>query len=116
MTQAIVREVRRLQPQVVITSDPTPTLRQHRDHRLLGRNTLDVAWPIAGTAILPELGPPHETREAWLYGGPAPDLFVSLSATVRDRLASSACRPPTRPRRILHRSTWKPRHHPRTAP
>jgi hypothetical protein len=56
-------------PDVVIAPDPTPMLRQHPDQRRVARCAVDAAWPYAGAA-----GP----KEAWVYGGPAPDLFVDL--------------------------------------
>jgi hypothetical protein len=61
----LVARIVEAQPQVVIGPDPTPMLRQHPDRRRVARCALDAAWPYTATA-----------KEAWVYGGPAPDLFV----------------------------------------
>lgn len=67
----LVREIRRSRPQVLLTFDPTPAHRQHPDHRVVGRAALDAAWPCARDPLsYPEMGPPHETAEAWLFGSP----------------------------------------------
>jgi LmbE family N-acetylglucosaminyl deacetylase len=77
----LVAEIRRTRPEVVMTFDPTPALRQHPDHRVLGRTALDAAWPLAGSPHLyPAAGEPHQVREAWLFDGPTPDLFARLEA------------------------------------
>jgi hypothetical protein len=76
----LVREIRRHRPEVVISVDPTPMLRRHPDERRVARAALDAAWPYAGAAAVHAgCGEPHQPKEAWLYGGPAPDLFVRLA-------------------------------------
>ena len=45
----IVREVRRLKPDLVITWDPFRRSFTHRDHRLTGQSTIDALYPLAGT-------------------------------------------------------------------
>ncbi len=82
----LVREIRRSRPDVLLTFDPTPGYRQHPDHRVIGRVALDAAWPCARDPLTyPEQGPPHETAEAWLFGGPAGSR-VDLTIDVRDVL------------------------------
>jgi LmbE family N-acetylglucosaminyl deacetylase len=61
----LVERIRAADPDVVISPDPTPMLRQHPDTRRVARAALDAAWPYSGVV-----------KEAWVYGGPAPDLFV----------------------------------------
>ena len=66
----VVASIRRTKPDVLFTFDPTPAFRQHPDHRVIGRVTLDAAWPCARDRLTyPEAGPPHKTPEAWLFGG-----------------------------------------------
>jgi LmbE family N-acetylglucosaminyl deacetylase len=80
----LVGEIRRLRPQVVIASDPAPLQRKHPDHRVTGQAVLDACWPWAGNAALrPDLGPPHQAKEAWLFGTASPDLFVPVAASRR---------------------------------
>jgi LmbE family N-acetylglucosaminyl deacetylase len=68
----LVREIRRSRPDVLLTFDPTPGYRQHPDHRVVGRVALDAAWPCARDPLTyPDAGSPHETAEAWLFGGPS---------------------------------------------
>lgn len=75
----LVREIRRSRPDLLLTFDPTPGYRQHPDHRVVGRVALDAAWPCARDRLTyPEAGAPHETAEAWLFGGPQPTLEVEL--------------------------------------
>jgi LmbE family N-acetylglucosaminyl deacetylase len=82
----LVREIRRSRPDVLFTFDPTPGHRQHPDHRVIGRVALDAAWPCARDPLTyPEMGPPHETAEAWLFGSPR-GVGVDLKVDVRDVL------------------------------
>lgn len=75
----LVREIRRSRPDVLLTFDPTPGYRQHPDHRVVGRVAMDAAWPCARDPLTyPEMGPPHETAEAWLFAGPRVDLKVDV--------------------------------------
>jgi N,N'-diacetylchitobiose non-reducing end deacetylase len=80
----LIAQIRRERPDVLLTFDPTPQLRQHLDHRATGRIALDAAWPCAGSLQFePQLGDPHQTTEAWLFGGPTPDLFVTIGGDIR---------------------------------
>ncbi len=82
----LVREIRRSRPDLLLTFDPTPGYRQHPDHRVIGRVALDAAWPCARDPLTyPEMGPPHETAEAWLFGGP-PGARVDLRIDVGELL------------------------------
>jgi LmbE family N-acetylglucosaminyl deacetylase len=82
----LVREIRRSRPDVLLTFDPTPGYRQHPDHRVVGRVAIDAAWPCARDPLTyPETGPPHETAEAWLFGGPS-GARVDLTIDVSDLL------------------------------
>ena len=88
----LVREIRRSRPDVLLTFDPTPAYRQHPDHRVVGRVALDAAWPCARDPLTyPEVGPPHETAEAWLFGRPRgtrADLKVDVSEVLALKIAA----------------------------
>jgi LmbE family N-acetylglucosaminyl deacetylase len=98
LRQVFVREIRRSRPDVVLTFDPTPGYRQHPDHRVVGRVTLDAAWPSARDPLtFPKAGRPHNTAEAWCFAGPNPNLEVDVSAhleiKIRARLAHASQTP-----------------------
>jgi LmbE family N-acetylglucosaminyl deacetylase len=78
LRDALVERIRAERPDVVVAPDPTPMLRQHPDQRRVARCALDAAWPYAGAG-----GP----KEAWVYGGPAPDLFVDRADGGEERFA-----------------------------
>jgi len=88
----LVREIRRSKPDVLFTFDPTPGYRQHPDHRVIGRVALDAAWPCARDPLTyPDMGEPHETAEAWLFGGPSGariDLTVDVGAVLDAKIAA----------------------------
>jgi LmbE family N-acetylglucosaminyl deacetylase len=82
-----VREIRRSKPDLLLTFDPTPGYRAHPDHRVVGRLALDAAWPCARDRLTyPELGPPHETAEAWCFGGYHPDLEVDVEQVLDEKI------------------------------
>lgn len=97
----LVREIRRSRPDLLLSFDPTPGYRQHPDHRVVGRMALDAAWPCARDRLShPEMGPPHETAEAWLFAGPRSDLRIDVSAVLEAKIDA----------RLEHRSqTGNPR-------
>lgn len=88
----LVREIRRSRPDVLLTFDPTPGYRQHPDHRVIGRVALDAAWPCARDPLTyPDMGEPHETAEAWLFGGPSGvrvDLDVDVGEVLDTKIAA----------------------------
>ena len=99
---ALVREIRRSRPDVLLTFDPTPGYRQHPDHRIVGRVALDAAWPCARDRLTfptPDL-PPHKTAEAWCFAGPSPDLEVDVGEVLERKIEA----------RLEHRSQtrWPP--------
>jgi LmbE family N-acetylglucosaminyl deacetylase len=88
----LVREIRRSRPDVLFTFDPTPGYRQHPDHRVIGRVALDAAWPCARDPLTyPDTGAPHETAEAWLFGGPSGarvDLKIDVGEVLDAKIAA----------------------------
>jgi len=80
----IVREVRRLNPDLVITWDPYRTSFTHRDHRLTGQSTIDALYPLARNPLgypehLLEGLEVHRVNEVWLAGSPNPDHYVDVT-------------------------------------
>ncbi|MEX0989251.1 MAG: PIG-L deacetylase family protein [Actinomycetota bacterium] len=72
----IVREIRRVRPEIVLTSDPTARFFDdnyinHRDHRTAGDVTLDAVFPDAGNPLFSseQLGAglaPWSASQVWL--------------------------------------------------
>ena len=80
LRQEFVREIRASKPDILLTFDPNVPYRFHPDHRVVGRVALDAAWPSARDPLtFPKSGPPHETAEAWCFGGLQPTLEVDVS-------------------------------------
>jgi len=95
LRKEFVREIRMSKPDVLLTFDPNVPYRFHPDHRVVGRSALDAAWPSARDPLtFPKAGPPHETAEAWCFGGLQPTLEVDvgdvLSKKIEARLAHSS--------------------------
>ncbi|HVS49187.1 MAG TPA: PIG-L deacetylase family protein [Candidatus Dormibacteraeota bacterium] len=95
LREEFVREIRTSKPDVVFTFDPNVPYRFHPDHRVVGRVALDAAWPSARDPLtFPKAGRPHETAEAWCFGGVQPTLEIDvgdvLSKKIEARLAHSS--------------------------
>jgi LmbE family N-acetylglucosaminyl deacetylase len=87
LRQQFVREIRLAKPDVLLTFDPNVPYRYHPDHRVVGRVALDAAWPSARDPLTyPSAGPPHETAEAWCFGGQQPDLEVDVGAVIGKKI------------------------------
>jgi LmbE family N-acetylglucosaminyl deacetylase len=90
-----VAAIRHSRPDLLLTFDPTPGYRYHPNHRVVGRMALDAAWPVARDRLsLPDLGLPHETAEAWCFGGPAPTLTIDVTDVLERKIEA----------RLQHRS------------
>ena len=89
LREEFVREIRATKPDVLLTFDPNVPYRFHPDHRVVGRVALDAAWPSARDPLtFPKAGPPHETAEAWCFGGEQPNLEVDVGAVLERKLAA----------------------------
>ncbi len=87
LREEFVTEIRKTRPDLVLTFDPNVPYRFHPDHRVVGRVALDAAWPSARDPLtFPKAGPPHETKEAWCFGGQAPDLEVDVSPVLERKI------------------------------
>ena len=77
----LVAWIRRWRPAVVFTHDPEhpyPPYLSHRDHRIVGRATLDAVYPLARDPLsFPEHGRdglgPHAVTQVWLFASVAAD-------------------------------------------
>jgi LmbE family N-acetylglucosaminyl deacetylase len=95
LREELVREIRTSKPDVLFTFDPNVPYRFHPDHRVVGRVALDAAWPSARDPLtFPKAGAPHETAEAWCFGGIQPTLEIDvedvLTKKIEARLAHAS--------------------------
>ncbi len=89
LREELVREIRASKPDVLLTFDPNVPYRFHPDHRVVGRVALDAAWPSARDPLsFPKAGPPHETAEAWCFGGDQPTLEVDVQEVLTKKIES----------------------------
>ena len=98
LARDLSREIRRVQPDLVITSTPERNYRlvgaSHPDHRRVGDATLDAVYPFARNPFaFPELLEEEQLEpwivgEVWLIGDPAPDRFLDVTDVVDRKLAA----------------------------
>ncbi|MGH7764331.1 MAG: PIG-L deacetylase family protein [Candidatus Dormibacteraceae bacterium] len=87
LREQFVRAIRLTKPDVLLTFDPNVPYRFHPDHRVVGRVALDAAWPSARDPLtFPKAGEPHETAEAWCFGGQQPDLEVDVGEVIGKKI------------------------------
>lgn len=89
--EKIVRQIRLLKPETVLTIDPNRMYIRHRDHMVTGRVTLDAIFPyardhLAYPAHLEEGLEPHKVREVYLWGSGEPDTFIDITDTFEIKL------------------------------
>ena len=83
----LVRWIRHWQPDIVFTHDPVhalPAYLSHRDHRIVGRATLDAVYPLArdrlafaDVPIVFQLAP-HAVKQVWLFASAEADTLVDI--------------------------------------
>lgn len=89
LREEFVREIRTSKPDVLLTFDPNVPYRFHPDHRVVGRVALDAAWPCARDPLTyPKAGAPHETAEAWCFGGTQSNLEVDVGDVIGKKIES----------------------------
>jgi LmbE family N-acetylglucosaminyl deacetylase len=79
----IVLQIRRFQPDVLLTWDPYRRSFTHRDHRLTGQAAVDAAFPLARDILaypeqLTDGLKPHRVSEVFLAGSDEPDHHVDV--------------------------------------
>jgi LmbE family N-acetylglucosaminyl deacetylase len=95
---AVVREIRRLRPEIVLTCDPTTWFLadryvNHPDHRTAGAIALAAVFPAAGNPhYFPEqlaegLGP-HDARRLWLAWTTGANHREDVGATFETKVAA----------------------------
>jgi len=92
----LVAWVRRWRPDALFTHDPEhpwPPYLTHRDHRVVGRATLDAAYPLARDRLtFPEHEgaglAPHAVRAVWLFSSAAADTYVDIGAGFERKIAA----------------------------
>lgn len=98
--EAIVREIRRVRPRIVVTHDPTVMYTaghiNHPDHRAVGTATLDSVYPTARDRLnYPEHEKaglqPHKVKEVYLWGATAPNTWVDISPSVDRKIEALRC-------------------------
>jgi LmbE family N-acetylglucosaminyl deacetylase len=88
----IARQIRKFQPDILITTNPTRTLSGkgyigHPDHMAAGEAALSAVFPSARDHLtFPELLEeglePHKVREVLISGHEAPDKWVDITSTI----------------------------------
>jgi LmbE family N-acetylglucosaminyl deacetylase len=96
LRREVVRAIRRIQPAVVVTCDPTnffPSDRyiNHPDHRAAGQVTLDAVFPAAGSRMFfPELLQeglePHKVSQVYVAMPQAPNTVIDVTAYFDQKL------------------------------
>jgi LmbE family N-acetylglucosaminyl deacetylase len=98
LRKKIVREIRRLRPEVVICSDPTIVLASsdyinHPDHRAAGMAALDAVFPAAGQPNLfedlaDEGLTAHKVRKVYVNSWESSDTFINITDTMDIKIAA----------------------------
>lgn len=91
----LVEWIRRWRPQVVFTHDPVWLLAPylaHRDHRIVGRVTLDAIYPATRDPLsfsehLASGLIPHAVEQVWLFASAQADTFVDISSGFDRKIA-----------------------------
>src|SRR5262249_9281205 len=95
----ITREIRRWQPDLIITLNPRRTYDHfafwHRDHRITGRVVLDCVYPLARdhlafAELLPDYEP-HKVREVYLIQWEQPRVVIDITDTMELELDAMRC-------------------------
>lgn len=99
-TQALLRDIvgwiRRWQPEIVFTFDPQhplPPYISHRDHRTVGRTTLDAIFPLARDPLaFPEQIrdglSTHKVGAVWLFASAVADSYVDIATVIDQKIAA----------------------------
>lgn len=101
LKRAIVKAIRTLKPDVVVTMDPsvlysaTRGFINHPDHRAAGQTTLDAVFPLARDHMaFPELLAaglePHKTKTLLLINFDASNFHVNITQTIDQKMAALA--------------------------
>jgi LmbE family N-acetylglucosaminyl deacetylase len=94
--KALVRLIRKYQPEVVVTANPYRKYMWHRDHRIAGQVVLDAVFPYARDHLsypdlLEEGLEPHKVKEVWLWGADDANYFSDVSDTFDTKIKALGC-------------------------
>lgn len=92
----IVLWIRRWQPEIVFTFDPQhpmPPYIGHRDHRTVGRATLDAIFPLARDPLaFPEQVrdglATHKVGAVWLFASAVADAYVDIASVIDRKITA----------------------------
>lgn len=92
----IVRWIRTWKPDVIFTFDPEHPLPRyvgHRDHRIVGRMTLDAVYPAARDPLnfreqIEEGLKVHNVRQVWLFASEQADHYVDITPGLERKIAA----------------------------
>ena len=92
----LVRLIRMYRPDIVAAVDSYGKYRDHRDHRIALRVTLDAVFPYAGTAhaypdFLEQRLLPHRVKEVLICGTQDPNYYLDITDTIDIKIAALRC-------------------------
>ncbi|MFC1910821.1 PIG-L deacetylase family protein [Chloroflexota bacterium] len=92
----IVRYIRMLKPETVVTCDPYRRYIWHRDHRITGQVTLDAIFPYARDVLaypdlIKEGLEPHKVKEVLLWATEDPNYRVDITDVFELKKAALHC-------------------------
>ena len=88
----LVRMIRQYKPEAVITWDPTRLLMgdeyiNHPDHRAAAQAALDAVAPASAMPLLwPEVGPPHQVCQVYVYGHDNANVWIDVTDTIERKV------------------------------
>jgi len=98
LRKKLVREIRRFQPEVVVTGDPTrvwsgDSYINHPDHRAASAAALDAVFPAAGQPnlfeeIAEEGYEAHKPRKVYVTTWDEADVYVNITETIDIKIAA----------------------------
>ncbi|MER3438074.1 MAG: PIG-L family deacetylase [Chloroflexota bacterium] len=98
LRRELVRVVRRVRPDIVISGDPTvywvgTTYINHPDHRAVAEAALAALYPAAGNRnyfpeLLDEGLEPHKITELYLYSATEANTFIDITPYLERKLAA----------------------------
>ena len=94
--KAVVRQIRRFKPDMVVTSDPYRRYIWHRDHRIIGQVVLDAVYPyardrLAYPDLIEEGFMPHKVKKILFFGTEDVNLRIDITDTFQLKLEALRC-------------------------
>ena len=111
----LVAWIRRWRPAAVFTFDPEhpiPPYLSHRDHRIVGRATLDAIYPAARDPLsfpeqLADGLTTHKVATVWLFASAVADRYVDISATLAQKIDARILHVSQTPNAAGLRDNWR---------